>query len=96
MLGYNTYAAPVIDEQLAREGQRLDDAEHYIINVTYGIERCCKLCISTDVAACCERGAIEAIAPQVFISGENFWDREARGLVTYQIDNDDTFSGQVS
>ena len=52
MFGYKTYSAMLIEQSLVSEGHGLDAAEHFIVNVEWGTQRCRDKGWSEDLAAC--------------------------------------------
>lgn len=94
MFGYKTYSALLIEQSLVPEGHGLDAAEHFIVNVEWGIQRCRDKGWSEDLAACCLAG-VRAAIPCAYETVDDFWHKGARDTVTAQVCEDPYFAGRT-
>ncbi|BFI96249.1 MAG: hypothetical protein RSP_17590 [Rhodanobacter sp.] len=95
MFGYKTYSALLIEQSLAPEGQGLDAAEHFIVNVEWGIQRCRAKGWSEDLAACCLAG-VRAAIPRAYETVDDFWHAVARDAVTAHVYEDPDLAAQMA
>jgi hypothetical protein len=96
LFGFNTHTAMILELAQTPERKGLFEAEHCILNLDWGIQRCRELREPHDVAAACLMGAKEALDVPVHGSVSDFWDAVGRDEVLSRVHDDPYFSEKMA